>query len=163
MQDEQPTTKSDTIPANFSSVKQAAFLAAYAQCGIVKKSAQAAKIARQTHHDWLRDDPTYRPRFEVAHQQAITSWEDEVSRRAFLGTRKPVYQGGKKVGSVLEFSDGLAQFILKANNREKYGDKSSVALSGAVSVEGMLANQVQARARVKQTRQADNDGADSAA
>jgi hypothetical protein len=103
----------------------------------VKRAAQAAKINRTTHPDWLRDDPTYRPRFEQAHQQAITAWEDEVSRRAFLGTRKPVYQGGKKVGTVLEFSDGLAQFMLKANNREKYGDKSSVALSGSVSIEGM--------------------------
>jgi hypothetical protein len=162
MADEQRTTKSNTVPAAFSNVTQAAFLAAYAQFGMVKRAAQVAKINRTTHHDWLRDDPTYRPRFEAAHHQAITAWEDEVSRRAFLGTRKPVYQGGKKVGSVLEFSDGLAQFLLKANNHEMYGDKSTVALSGSASIEGMQANQAEARRRAKQARQ-ENDGTDSAA
>ena len=129
-------------------MKQTAFLAAFAECGIVARAARAARINRASHYDWL-EDPAYRKRFEVAQKQAIVSWEDEAVRRAFVGVRKPVYRGGKKVGTVLEFSDGLAQFLLKANNREKYGDRSALAVTGGLTLETMQANMIAARRRAK--------------
>jgi hypothetical protein len=148
MPDEKRTAKSVQVPVPvYSSVKQAAFLAAYASCGMVGKAAKLAKMHKDTHYQWLRSDPSYKLRFEVAHQQAITTWEDEVSRRAFVGTRKPVYQSGKKVGSVLEYSDGLAQFMLRANNRDKYGDKNQLAVTGTFSLGGMQAAMKAARSR----------------
>lgn len=49
--------------------------------------------------------------------------EDEAQRRARDGTQKPIYQGGKKVGIVNEYSDTLLIFLLKARRRGKFGDK----------------------------------------
>ncbi len=40
-------------------------------------------------------------------------------RRAVDGVDEPVYQGGKKVGSITRYSDTLLIFLLKAN-RDKF-------------------------------------------
>lgn len=48
--------------------------------------------------------------------------EGELHRRAFKGVLKPVYQGGARVGSIREYSDTLAIFLMKAHRPEKYRD-----------------------------------------
>ena len=60
--------------------------------------------------------------------------EDEARRRALEGTEKPIYQGGKRVGSVKEYSDTLLIFLLKARNPAKYRDRHELEVSGGVSV-----------------------------
>ncbi len=40
--------------------------------------------------------------------------EDEATRRAIEGVKKPVYQGSKKVGEILHYSDTLLIVLLKA-------------------------------------------------
>ena len=57
--------------------------------------------------------------------------EDEAIRRAKDGVReKPVYQGGKLVGHVQEYSDTLLIFLLKGARPEKYRDRVQQELSG---------------------------------
>jgi hypothetical protein len=46
--------------------------------------------------------------------------EDEAVRRAYEGVERPVFQGGKQVGVVREYSDTLLIFLLKALRPEKY-------------------------------------------
>ena len=53
--------------------------------------------------------------------------EDEAKRRAYEGVKKPVYQGGKRVGYVQEYSDTLLIFLLKGTNKAKYGDRTTLA------------------------------------
>lgn len=51
------------------------------------------------------------PTFEELEIHAMAGYnrdlEDEIHRRAVEGVAKPVYQGGKKVGSIREYSDRL--------------------------------------------------------
>lgn len=46
--------------------------------------------------------------------------EREAMRRAHEGVRKPVYQGGKRVGFIQEYCDTLLIFLLKGLRPEKY-------------------------------------------
>jgi hypothetical protein len=54
---------------------------------------------------------------------ATTLLEDEAKRRACNGVLKPVFQGGKKVGVVREYSDTLLIFLLKCWHPARYGDR----------------------------------------
>ena len=56
--------------------------------------------------------------------------EDEAVRRAKDGVERPVYQGGKLVGHVQEYSDTLLIFLLKGARPEKYRDRVQRELSG---------------------------------
>jgi hypothetical protein len=111
-------------------------LTAYENCGNVSQACKKAKVARRTFYNWLaetKEDGTecdFKTRFNEASAIAIGMLEDEAQRRAVKGTIKPVYQGGKKVGSVREFSDTLLIFLLKGNHPEKYKDRYSAELGG---------------------------------
>lgn len=108
------------------SAEKKAFLAAYARLATVTHAAEAVGIARQRHYEWMRDDPDYPARFEAACEQAVDKLEREVVRRGAEGVDKPVYQGGKLVGSVREYSDTLLIFALKGLRPEKYRDRYDV-------------------------------------
>ena len=105
------------------------FLAAFSVCGSITKACRWAKIARQTHYNWL-EDPEYRTAFRGASERAGDALEDEAIRRAHDGIRKAVYYKGKVVGYETEFSDMLLIQALKANKPEKYRDRSAVELTG---------------------------------
>ncbi|MDQ2782746.1 MAG: hypothetical protein M3Y26_09485 [Actinomycetota bacterium] len=107
-------------------LKKRAFLAAYAELGTVTHAAKAANVHRTTHTDWLAADPDYAEAFEVAKEQAIEKLEREAIRRAVEGVDKPVYQGGKMVGTIREYSDVLLIFQLKALRPDKYRERFQV-------------------------------------
>lgn len=58
----------------------------------------------------------------------LSDLETEAWRRAVKGTKKPVYQGGKKVGTITEYSNTLLMFLIKAEAR-RAGDDSFVERS----------------------------------
>src|SRR5678815_3890434 len=88
-------------------IHQRKFLASYAMCGSITRAARWAKIDRQTHHAWLKNDPGYPERFEEAKSMALTALEDEMIRRGHEGLRKAVRYKGKVVGYETEYSDRL--------------------------------------------------------
>lgn len=118
-----------TTPAKRLSVKQRAFLAAYAKCGNLTAAAELAKTSRRNHYDWLAKDE-YRAAFDAAHEEACDVLETEARRRAVEGTERPVYQGGKQVGKVREFSDVLLIFLLKGARPEKYRERQAIEHAG---------------------------------
>ena len=126
-----------------STPKKSAFLAAYARTASITKAAELAGIDRANHYDWKATDPQYVAAFEAAKLLATESLEDEAIRRAHEGVRKPVYQGGKKVGAVQEYSDTLMIFLLKGAKPEKYRERGTVELSGPagapIPLDGRLA------------------------
>lgn len=93
--------------------KQRAFLSRFRECGIVTRAAAAVGIARQTHYDWLEEDPDYLPLFEAAKAYASQALEEELYRRA-----------------IEEQSDTLLIFALKGSLPKKYRDNASVELTG---------------------------------
>lgn len=110
------------------------FLEAFATCANVLRASRWAKVNRTAHYFWLDTDPTYSARFKAAERRAARTLEDEAVRRAHEGLRRPVLYQGKPVrinGEILyehEYSDSLLIQLLKAYNRERFGDKQQVSL-----------------------------------
>lgn len=105
--------------------KKRAFLAAFAEVGTLTRAAEIVGMDRNTHYYWLADEKEgelYRELFEDAKKQAADRLEQEARRRAVEGTQKPVFQGGKQVGVVQEYSDTLLIFLMKGAMPEKYRD-----------------------------------------
>ena len=111
-------------------MKQRAFLAAFALCGQVVKSAKLAHIDLQSHYNWLRTSPEYVKAFEEAIEKAGDMLEDVATRRAIEGVPKPVYYQGQECGIVIEYSDNLLKFLLKGAKPFKYMDRVDLTTRG---------------------------------
>jgi hypothetical protein len=120
--------------------KKAAFLAAYAQTSCITESANIAGVARQTHYDWMANDPAYPQLFENARQEANDALQREARRRAIEGWDEPVYQQGVCVGHKRRYSDTCLMALLNANVPEKF--RSRVEHTGANGGPMQVASQV---------------------
>lgn len=92
--------------------KKRAFLAAYSRCGSIQKAAKRAKVDRQSHYNWLREDAEYRDAVEEAKTQGFDALEDMLNDAA-LEDRNIT----------------AAIFLLKANRPDKFKDRSHVDVS----------------------------------
>lgn len=99
---------------------QQAFLDALREMGVVRYAAEAAGVNYSTVYRRIHSDPEFKVAFEAAREEAVQAMEMEGRRRAVQGTTKPVYQGGKLVGHIQEYSDVLLMFFLKAARPEVY-------------------------------------------
>lgn len=88
-------------------MKKRAFLSAFAECGNVRQSAEAAGVSREIHYVWLRNDKVYEAAFIDAERMAVSSLEDEARARA-------IGPGG---------SDTLMIFLLKGLRPDRYKDR----------------------------------------
>lgn len=110
-------------------VKQRAFLAAYAQLGNVKRSAEIAEISRELHYDWKAQSSEYAAAFAQATKMAGDIFEDEATRRAVNGVESLVLYKGEPVlvdGQPLlrvKYSDKLLDKLLTGAKPEKYSTK----------------------------------------
>jgi hypothetical protein len=102
------------------------FLTIFGEVVSVSRAAKKARVHRSTIYDWINKDAAFKIKFEAACQVALGALEDEAVRRAFEGTKKPVYQGGKKVGMLTEYSDTLMIVLLKARAPEKYKERQEL-------------------------------------
>jgi AcrR family transcriptional regulator len=109
---------------------RALFLEKLAATGHITRSCKAAGVPRRTIYNWRKADEAFAAAWDEAVELAIDALEDEAIRRAKDGVLKPVFQGGKKVGTVREYSDGLLQFLLKGKRPERYKDRLQSELSG---------------------------------
>ena len=89
-------------------------------------AAARAGISRRTVYDWREGDAEFARAWDTAVDAGTDRLEDEALRRAAKGTLRPVYQGGKRVGTVREYSDTLLIFSLKGRRPEKYKDRTVV-------------------------------------
>ena len=94
--------------------------------GNVTRACEKGRISRDAVYDRLGRDPEFKARFEEAKQHGVDRMEDAAVQRAVEGMRKPVFYMGEECGTIQEYSDGLLQFMLKANRPDKYKDRSSV-------------------------------------
>lgn len=101
----------------------------------VTSAAAKAGRHRNSFYKLAKRDPEFARAREDAINAGTEALEDEALRRARDGTEKPVYQGGKQVGTVREYSDTLIIFLLKARDPHRYRDNMQATLAGAVTVE----------------------------
>lgn len=103
--------------------QKADFLAAMARLGTISAASRETGISRSIHYEWMDRDPAYVAAFRDAEDAAVDAMEAEAWRRAVQGVNRPVYQGGKYVGDVTEYSDQVLITMLKAHRPEKYRER----------------------------------------
>lgn len=99
------------------------FLAELSRTANVTRSCEFAGISRTVVYDRKREDPEFLKQHDEAYRRGYEVLEEECQRRAFSGFEKPVFYKGKKVATVIEFSDPLAMFLLKGNTNGKFRER----------------------------------------
>jgi hypothetical protein len=116
--------------------KASLFLTALADLGHVGQAAKRTGITVRTWYRHRREDATFAAAWEQALGEAMdTVLEPEAIRRAVHGVLKPVYQGGKRVGYVREYSDTLLIFLLKGGKPEKYRERAHLTVEGEMTLQ----------------------------
>ena len=123
---------------------KAIFLRELAICGIVGAACKKARIGRTTAYKTRDEDSEFAAAWDAALDDAADDMEHEAWRRGTKGTVKPVYQGGKEVGRIREYSDTLLIFQLKGIRPEKYRDRADVRHSGKIDVSGLSDDELRA-------------------
>ena len=105
--------------------------------GKVGTQAAALKVAHATTrnlYEWREEDAEFVERERDKKAEIADALEAEAIRRAKLGVKKPVYQGGLLAGYVTEYSDNLLIMLLKAHKPEKFRERSEITLNPIVKV-----------------------------
>ena len=113
-----------------SDEKKVAFLAALAATCNVTRACEAIDIARVTAYEWRDNDDQFAAAWVKAREIGADALEDEATRRAFEGTDKPVFHMGAPCGTIREYSDTLAIFLLKGAKPDKFRERTSTELTG---------------------------------
>lgn len=106
------------------------FLAVLAETASVTRAAEAVRVSRQALYQARSNDEDFARRWSEAQEMGTDALEDEAIRRAREGMLKPVYQQGREVGQIREFSDTLMVVMLKARRPERYKDRTATELTG---------------------------------
>jgi hypothetical protein len=107
--------------------KKAGFLKNYEAIGTVSGAAAQTPCDRRHVYDWLEDDPAFAEAFGHSRERAVDLAEQELRRRGVAGYDKPVFQGGKRVGTIREYSDACLIFYLKGRRRDVFGDRQELS------------------------------------
>lgn len=107
------------------------FLELYVLVGNIQKTCDMLGMCRRTVYFWRQTNPEFKKAFEEADALSLELLEDEAHRRGVLGVDKPVYQGGKFMGYVKDYSDTLLIVLLKARAPEKYRERFEGKFLGA--------------------------------
>lgn len=97
----------------------------------VAGSAKAAGVARQYVYQVRSENVEFARRWEDAIGHSLETAEGELYRRSVHGVLKPVYQNGKEVGKIREYSDTLLIFLLKSHKPDRYNPPIKQEHTGA--------------------------------
>ena len=97
--------------------------------GSVTYAAARAGLDRRSLYRLKGEDEEFAARWEEALQLGVERLQDDAMKRALDGVERPVWRGGKQVGSVQQYDNRLMQFLLKAHRPETYGDRSRAGTS----------------------------------
>lgn len=110
--------------------KKARFLKLLAERGVVGHACAEVGIDRVTAYEWRQKDSAFAAKWAKALEDSTDTLEAEAWRRAQEGTKRPVYQGGRRVGYVQEYSDDLMKFLLRAHHPRRFAELSRTEHSG---------------------------------
>lgn len=113
-----------------------AFLEALADLGQVRAAARAAGVSPQRVYRERQKCPEFAKAWKEAMDLALDALEETLLDRAMNGVEKQVYYGGKSCGSVRQYSDALAMFLLRARRPETYGRAATGEAQAAPSATG---------------------------
>ncbi|MBX9858884.1 MAG: hypothetical protein K2Y20_04745 [Sphingomonas sp.] len=96
------------------------FLKKLAQTANVSLSARHAGISKSALYKYRQKTASFAAAWDDALGEALDALEQAVIERAQHGVEKPVFFGGNQIGTVRNYSDALAMFMLKAKRPEVY-------------------------------------------
>lgn len=99
-------------------IVQQAVLAALAVSGNITQVCEELRVNRAMVSQLRQEDEEFAKGWKKAMDQAVDGWEAEAARRAFSGFERKVYNQGELVGTQTEYSDRLAELLLKGRRRE---------------------------------------------
>lgn len=114
----------------FNKKKKKKFIEVLSETANFLAACRAVDISKSVAYRHVHQDEWFRQEVLAAREESINNLEEEVYRRAYFGTEKPVFHKGKEVGVITEYSNDLAMFILKAARPDIYAGKSQVEISG---------------------------------
>jgi hypothetical protein len=115
------------------------FLKAFSACGVVTRACAASGAPRRSIYNWLQSDAAFATEYQEAEIQSIEVLESEMLRRGVEGVERPVYQQGRMVGTVREYSDTLLIFALKARAPDRYRENRHITLDGSLTLAQLVA------------------------
>jgi hypothetical protein len=101
-------------------VRRAAFIVLLRQTGNVSSAARCANLAVSALYRHRANHAGFKAEWDAAVAEAVDAVEEAVMARVRDGVEKSVYYGGKEIGTVRNYSDALAMFILKSKRPEVY-------------------------------------------
>ena len=120
-------TKSTAPPrrprARLAPRQVATFFRVLTASGSVSLAAKKSGIGRTALYDRKKRDPAFAARWDKAMELGVAVVRDEVFRRAVVGIKRPVFHRGEMVGKVKHYDNRLLWSLLKAHDRETYGDR----------------------------------------
>jgi hypothetical protein len=117
---------------------QERFIEALAAAPNVSGACLLAGIGRTTAYEERKRNPAFATRWDETIEAALDVAEAELYRRSVHGVRKPVYQSGKRVGYIQEYSDTLLIFMLKCRRPEVYRDQQKIEVNGGLTVDHVV-------------------------
>lgn len=91
------------------------FIRRLAESGNVADSCRKARLPQRTAYDLRKSDPEFAALWKEAEEISIDGLEDEARRRGVEGWDEPVYQKGRKVGTIKRHSDRMLEILLKGH------------------------------------------------
>ena len=110
------------------------FLAALGQTANVTAACRSCKVSRNIAYDHKAKFPEFREAWEEAEELALDKLYSVGLDHATNGTERPVFQGGKRVGAVIEYDHGLLQWLLERKRPAQFGAKNKLELSGKITM-----------------------------
>jgi hypothetical protein len=131
-----------------AAVRRACFLEVLRRTANVSRAAREAGLATSTLYAQRARSATFAADWDAAVAEALDALEEELVHRVRHGVEKPVFYAGQQVGSMRQYSDALAMFILKARRPEVYGRVVAERALAAEAGAGDEPSQDEARAEV---------------
>jgi hypothetical protein len=95
--------------------KREAFLAHLATTCNVRASCRKVRMSEAGFYKLKQRDPDFRRNYGAVIAEAYEGLELRYLERGIHGTKRPVFQGGVKVGEVTEYPDRVALVLLSAH------------------------------------------------
>jgi hypothetical protein len=100
------------------------FLRRLACTGSTSDAARAIGVSRNTLYRLRRSDEDFDARWRTAQRQALDSAFSEVTYLAVVGTERPVFHRGRRVGAIRTHDNKLLMSLLRLHWRNSYGIKA---------------------------------------
>jgi hypothetical protein len=110
----------------FDDAAQAKFLEVLRDTLNASGAARAAGVSKRTVFTHRETNPVFAQAWQDALDEGLDAAEESVNRRAFKGVERGVYHKGQRVDTEVEYSDSLAQFMLKAHRPDKFDKPTKV-------------------------------------